>query len=39
MHIIIIISNRTILATGWMTCICLRIVAPSLVIVTSPDSP
>lgn len=26
----------TILAAGWSTCICLRIVAPSLVMVTSP---
>ena len=30
------VKRRTILAAGWMTDICLRIVAPSLVIVTSP---
>ena len=26
----------TILAAGWKTCICFKMVAPSLVIVTSP---
>lgn len=30
--------ERTILAEGWSTCICLRMVAPSLVMVTSPFS-
>lgn len=30
--------ERTILAAGWSTCICFRMVAPSLVMVTSPFS-
>lgn len=32
------IQDITILAAGWRTCICFKMVAPSLVIVTSPFS-
>ncbi|RNA25965.1 t-complex 1 subunit alpha [Brachionus plicatilis] len=30
-------SSTSILAAGWLTCICLRMVAPSLVMVTEPS--